>query len=913
MRPMLPYSLVRPLGRSARAEVWEARHPDGTPVALKRTRGPAASLLNEARSVARLHHPGVVQVLDLGEQDGRAVVVQELAPGGALPDAAAGSWPEARDILAQVLHALAHAHARGLVHCDLKPANLLRFEEAPRVRLGDFGIARALSTAEETISGTLAYAAPEQLRGDALSPATDLYALGCLGWLLLTGAPPFEGDGEALEFAHQFSPLPELRPAFRVPPAAEGWLRGLLEKDPLDRPHLAADALAGLRQVDPALPAPPRRRRARPAGLELGALREPVLVGRHAEKARLRAALEALSGPERLVLSGPPGSGKTALAEWLLTEAHAAGQAVGARLGHGPGALAGEVLGCAGAPSWLAEERVDEALACSAHLLPGDRAALLALLGDDHALPPRELHALLPRLLRHAARGRPLVLLADEHPVHDAVLEGLAPDPILVLEASAAATPGSLHLGPLPDEAASLLLEDLAPLPAPEVHRLVDRGAGNPQLLVLLAQDPVLPADLRRAWRERVLGLCPQPEALALAALLGRLVTEEEWAAGCAARGLPLPDLAPLVRAGLVEPLPEGFRFRQALAREALLDHPALPELRLCLAEVLLERSARFLRTGNPVPAAALLEELDALDLPVDLRSRWCTQRADLARWEGEDPLPWARAAVAAAEGPAARVRARQRLALALQRAGDPGAAALREATLAEAMHQGLHDVAAHSAMHGAMQLTRSGQLDEALASLEAVRRHLPEVATRELAQLDLTTAWLSLRLGRLQAAIALAQRARPVVLSHGLRLQAYHSLTYEGDALRLLGQLDAAEACFAEALALCEAMGTEAGTIARLNLGIVRLQRGQPDAAGPLLRAAARHFEAQQRATVEAAARCWLLCCEEGPAREATLERVEALLERSPGRDPDLLEAASFAGARWPDPRLLRIVEGLR
>ena len=77
---MLPYRLVKPLGRTPASEVWEAEHPDGTRVALKRSRSHAESLQNEARSTARLHHPGIVQVLDLGHLDGWSVVVQELAP-----------------------------------------------------------------------------------------------------------------------------------------------------------------------------------------------------------------------------------------------------------------------------------------------------------------------------------------------------------------------------------------------------------------------------------------------------------------------------------------------------------------------------------------------------------------------------------------------------------------------------------------------------------------------------------------------------------------------------------------------------------------------------------------------------------------------------------------------------------------
>ena len=111
-----------------------------------------------------------------------------------------------------------------------------------------------------------------------------------------------------------------------------------------------------------------------------------------------------------------------------------------------------------------------------------------------------------------------------------------------------------------------------------------------------------------------------------------------------------------------------------------------------------------------------------------------------------------------------------------------------------------------------------------------------------------------------------------------------------------LFGYIDGAEACFAEAVALSEAMGTQAGTIARINQGILALQRGRPDRARPLLEAAVEDLVAQERATMELATRFWMVACLDGPDREACLSRISSLLDRSPGRDPDVQEAADFA-----------------
>jgi eukaryotic-like serine/threonine-protein kinase len=218
----------------------------GDPVAAERLR-------REARAAARLVHPNVARVLDLGEEEGRPYLVMELLEGESLAARIARSGPlapaEAAGIAAAVADALHAAHRAGVVHRDVKPGNV--FLTAGRdVKVLDFGIAAAAWEGSLTggeLIGTAAYLAPERALGRAATPAADVYALGVVLYEMLSGRPPFSGEvGLALASAHIHArPLPLRQAAPWVPAPLAAACERALAKDPTERPPSAA-ALADL-------------------------------------------------------------------------------------------------------------------------------------------------------------------------------------------------------------------------------------------------------------------------------------------------------------------------------------------------------------------------------------------------------------------------------------------------------------------------------------------------------------------------------------------------------------------------------------------------------------------------------------------------------------------------------------------
>jgi eukaryotic-like serine/threonine-protein kinase len=209
---------------------------------------------HEAIAVARLSHPSIVNVYDTCSDDGVEAIVMELVRGETLrtrlDDGPMDPWVAA-NIAAQVAGALSVAHAAGLVHRDIKPANILLSEDG-RVKVGDFGIAKAAESADLTqegsFLGTAKYLAPEQVEAKPVDGRTDLYSLGVVLYEMLCGRVPFEADtssSTALARLHSDPPRPRLVKA-GVPRELESITMRLLARDPADRYPTATDARAAL-------------------------------------------------------------------------------------------------------------------------------------------------------------------------------------------------------------------------------------------------------------------------------------------------------------------------------------------------------------------------------------------------------------------------------------------------------------------------------------------------------------------------------------------------------------------------------------------------------------------------------------------------------------------------------------------
>jgi hypothetical protein len=213
-----------------------------------------ARFRTEAEAVARLQHPGIVQVYEVGEQAGCPYLALEYVGGGSLAQQLDGTpMPPRRaaGLLLDLARAVQHAHERGIVHRDLKPANVL-LTEAGVAKVADFGLAKLLDaergqTQTGAVLGSPSYMAPEQAAGKvgAVGPATDVYALGAILYELLTGRPPFLGASilETLDQVRNHDPAP---PQVLQPKVSEDLAAvclKCLEKEPADR-YPSAEALA---------------------------------------------------------------------------------------------------------------------------------------------------------------------------------------------------------------------------------------------------------------------------------------------------------------------------------------------------------------------------------------------------------------------------------------------------------------------------------------------------------------------------------------------------------------------------------------------------------------------------------------------------------------------------------------------
>ncbi|MDR1834090.1 MAG: protein kinase [Propionibacteriaceae bacterium] len=278
------YQILARVDAGGMATVYQARDVRiGREVALKMMHGHLAvdedfvkRFQAEARSVAQLSHPNIVQVFDTGMDSGQLYIVMEYVPGGSLRGALNADGPvklgQALEIARQVLSALALAHSKGIIHRDIKPENLLLAADGA-VKVADFGIARAINesrvTATGVVVGTVGYMAPELVMQGKVSQSIDVYAVGVMLYELVSSRFPFTGENAVQVALQQTSqPVPQLRQLLPwVPAEVDGLLANMLAADPSYRFPNAIVALPQEQAVAAALPAAALERKASPREL----------------------------------------------------------------------------------------------------------------------------------------------------------------------------------------------------------------------------------------------------------------------------------------------------------------------------------------------------------------------------------------------------------------------------------------------------------------------------------------------------------------------------------------------------------------------------------------------------------------------------------------------------------------------
>jgi len=481
-----PYRVERFMARGGMAEVYAAQDTrTDEPVAIKLLRplddDPAArrGFRREFRALSRLNHPNVLRVYEWGLHGHRPWFSMERVPGHDLSAEVRG-WEDlppqdrftrAQAILVQLARALDHVHDRGLVHRDLTPANVLIRPDG-LVKLTDFGVVRDLSDerAATEVRGTAAWIAPEQALSQPVDARTDLYALGALLYLMLTGRRPFTArsvQGFIDKHVHEVPRRPiELDP--RVPPHLDAIAVRLLQKRPQDRFASASHLLHVLGELDP---------------LDDTEHWPPRLVGRTVLRAHLRALLDRVARQREggvVLVQGAPGQGKTRILDVAESQARRRGITVAraeSRPSDGPFGTFVNVL------EDLAPDQIPDVI----------RAALLGE-GDR----PRERYPVLSAFRPLLADAAPAVLILDDlHLADGASLDlleylvrntlSLAHEPVLFVLGEEVEGDGPTALQDRLEPLGVTVRERLGPLARSEVEELLLSLLAEPRASEALA------------------------------------------------------------------------------------------------------------------------------------------------------------------------------------------------------------------------------------------------------------------------------------------------------------------------------------------------------------------------------------------------------------------------------------------
>ena len=305
------YEVLELIGRGGTADTYRAldkvlEREVAIKVLIDRSDDVNKRFLREAQAMAKLNHPCIVSVFDVGEESGISYIVMELVRGKTLRDLEGGSisYRQALTYLIDILEALEYAHKEGTIHRDIKPSNIMTVEDGKHVKVMDFGLARRTSDMTQTtrtgqIVGTIGYLAPERFLSKPADIRSDLYSVGIVMYEIFTGTVPFRNDKDDLVatiFSHVHdAPTPPHEINRNIPEPLERVIMRAIDKDPGKRYQNAHDFVTDLQTL--LSPSPAKKPAATPSAP--GGERRPGSRGADVTDPGLRQSLDRALAPSR--------------------------------------------------------------------------------------------------------------------------------------------------------------------------------------------------------------------------------------------------------------------------------------------------------------------------------------------------------------------------------------------------------------------------------------------------------------------------------------------------------------------------------------------------------------------------------------------------------------------------------------